>query len=107
MYPTWDVVLKHLHWTKEVERIGNEFLRKLLGASDHEDTPPVGPHGLHEFANDADTLPLVHMLFISLSISPSTHVTATSRIGAQMPTVKDASHLWKHTPPESLKFSKS
>ncbi|KAJ3487322.1 hypothetical protein NLI96_g3606 [Meripilus lineatus] len=59
VYPTWDVVLKHLHWTKEVERIGNEFLRKLLGVPDYEDTPPhITIHARHgDFQNwcpDAD-----------------------------------------------------
>lgn len=43
VYPSWDVVQKHFRWTAEVERVGNEYLRRVLDVPGDADIPPVGP----------------------------------------------------------------
>lgn len=39
--PTWRFVLKHLRWTKRLQRIADDYLRIIFEVPDREPIPPV------------------------------------------------------------------
>ena len=39
--PTWRFVLRHLRWTKRLQRIADDYLRIIFEVPDREPIPPV------------------------------------------------------------------
>ncbi|THH17713.1 hypothetical protein EUX98_g9074 [Antrodiella citrinella] len=48
VYPAWEVVQKHFRWTIAVERVGQEYLRRVLNVSSDAVVPPhITIHARH------------------------------------------------------------
>ncbi|KAH8101626.1 hypothetical protein BXZ70DRAFT_934190 [Cristinia sonorae] len=67
IYPSWQVVQKHFRWNAQVERVGQEYLRKLLNVAPGAPIPPhITIHARHGDFKDWCSSPDLQVCFASM-----------------------------------------